>query len=68
VDVVSGGGMLQTQRLVLRQPCADDIDAYAAMCADAEVMRYPSPSGEPPSRADAWRQLAIFVYRLESWA
>jgi RimJ/RimL family protein N-acetyltransferase len=51
--------LLQTPRLLLRQFHPDDIDAYAAMCADAEVMRYLSPTGEPLSREDAWRQMAM---------
>jgi RimJ/RimL family protein N-acetyltransferase len=51
---------LRTQRLLLRQFRPDDIDAYAAMCADPEVMRYLSASGETMSRADAWRQMAMF--------
>ena len=51
---------LRTQRLVLRQFRAADIDAYAAMCADPEVTRFLRPNGEPLSREDAWRQMAMF--------
>ena len=51
---------LRTQRLLLRQFRTSDIDAYAAMCADPEVTRYLRPAGEPMSRADAWRQMAMF--------
>jgi RimJ/RimL family protein N-acetyltransferase len=51
---------LRTQRLRLRQFRADDIDAYAALCADPEVMHYLSATGEPLSREDAWRQMAMF--------
>jgi RimJ/RimL family protein N-acetyltransferase len=51
---------LLTRRLLLRQFRAEDIDAYAAMCADPEVMRYLSVTGRPLSRADAWRQMALF--------
>lgn len=51
---------LRTQRLLLRQFRAGDIDAYAAMCADPEVTRYLRPTGEPMSREDAWRQMAMF--------
>jgi RimJ/RimL family protein N-acetyltransferase len=51
---------LRTGRLLLRRFRADDIDTYAAMCADPEVMRYLSATGEPLSRADAWRQMAMF--------
>lgn len=46
---------LETERLVLRQLTEADLDAYAAMCADPEVMRF---LGEPMSRPDAWRHLA----------
>ena len=51
---------LRTQRLLLRQFRPEDLDAYAAMCADPEVMRYLSASGETLSRAGAWRQMAMF--------
>lgn len=51
---------LRTQRLRLRQFCAYDIDAYAAMCADPEVMLHLSATGEPLPRGDAWRQMAMF--------
>ncbi len=53
--------VLQTERLLLRPFRQDDIDAYAAMCADPEVMRYLSPSGDVLYREDAWRQMAMFV-------
>lgn len=51
---------LRTQRLFLRQFRATDIDAYADMCADPEVTRYLRADGEPMSREDAWRQMAMF--------
>ncbi len=41
---------LRTERLLLRPFRAEDFDAYAAMCADAEVMRY---LGGALSREDA---------------
>jgi RimJ/RimL family protein N-acetyltransferase len=31
---------LGTERLILRMFREEDLDAYAAMCADQEVMRY----------------------------
>lgn len=43
---------LRTHRLLLRQFRAGDIDAYASMCADPEVMRHLRPAGEPLSRED----------------
>jgi RimJ/RimL family protein N-acetyltransferase len=51
---------LETSRLRLRPWRDDDIDGYAAMCCDAEVMRYMG-RGETLSRQDAWRQMAMFV-------
>ena len=38
----------------------DDLDAYAAMCADADVMRYLG-DGKPLARPDAWRQIAMIL-------
>ena len=52
---------LQTERLLLRAFSDADLDAYAAMCADAEVMRYLSVTGALLSREDAWRQMALFA-------
>ena len=51
---------LDTPRLRLRQFAEADFDDYAALCADAEVMRYVSDQG-PLSREDAWRQLAMLA-------
>jgi RimJ/RimL family protein N-acetyltransferase len=51
---------LDTPRLRLRQFAEADLDDYAALCADAEVMRYLGDRG-PLSREDAWRQLAMLV-------
>jgi RimJ/RimL family protein N-acetyltransferase len=53
--------MLQTERLRLRAFSDGDLDAYAAMCADPEVMRYLSATGALLSREDAWRQMALFA-------
>ena len=39
---------------------SDDLDAYAAMCADADVMRYLG-DGKPLTRPDAWRQIAMIL-------
>lgn len=46
---------LETPRLVLRGWRASDIDPYAAMCADPEVMRY---VGVPIDRQQSWREMA----------
>jgi RimJ/RimL family protein N-acetyltransferase len=51
---------LQTNRLTLRMLRDSDLDAYAEMCADAEVMRYLG-DGQPMNRALAWRNLALMV-------
>jgi RimJ/RimL family protein N-acetyltransferase len=51
---------LQTQRLLLRPFREDDLDEYAYICADAEVMRYIG-DGRPLGRADAWRQMAFLL-------
>lgn len=55
---------LCTERLRLRPFKLADLDAYAAMCADPEVMRHIG-SGGPVGRDAAWRQLALF---LGEWA
>ncbi len=52
---------LRTDRLLLRAFRPEDLDGYAAMCADPEVMRYLSPDGAVLSRDDAWRQMAMFA-------
>jgi RimJ/RimL family protein N-acetyltransferase len=51
---------LPTERLILRPFRDDDLDAYAEICADPEVMRYLG-EGQPLSRAEAWRQMAFIV-------
>jgi RimJ/RimL family protein N-acetyltransferase len=56
--------LLETSRLRLRQFTADDWPAYAAMSADAAVMRYIGP-GQVESAEDAWRTMAAF---LGHWA
>jgi RimJ/RimL family protein N-acetyltransferase len=50
---------LRTERLVLRMFRESDIDAYAQMCADPEVMRY--ISGVPMTRDEAWRNMALVL-------
>jgi RimJ/RimL family protein N-acetyltransferase len=56
--------LLETSRLRLRQFTADDWPAYAAMSADAAVMRYIGP-GQVESAEDAWRTMTAF---LGHWA
>ena len=55
---------LATPRLRLRPFAEADLDAYAAMCADEEVMRYIGTGG-PVERDVAWRHMALF---LGHWA
>jgi RimJ/RimL family protein N-acetyltransferase len=50
---------LETERLRLRAFRDEDIDAYAEINADPEVMRY--LTGKPMSRAEAWRHMAMMV-------
>jgi RimJ/RimL family protein N-acetyltransferase len=51
---------LETERLTLRMLREADLDAYAAMLGDAEVMRYIG-DGKPMSRPDAWRSIATML-------
>jgi len=51
---------LTTDRLALRMLRESDLDAYAEMCADPEVMRYIG-DGQPLARPLAWRNLAMMV-------
>lgn len=51
---------LTTDRLLLRAFQPEDFEPYATMMADPEVTRYLA-DGQPLSRADAWRQMAIFA-------
>ncbi|ABW30188.1 GNAT family N-acetyltransferase [Acaryochloris marina] len=56
--------ILETERLHLRQFGAADLDAYAAMLADPEVVAYVG-AGETLSRAQAWKNMAMV---LGHWA
>lgn len=51
---------LVTARLRLRQFAESDLDAYAALCADPEVMRYIA-DGATLDREQTWRQIAMFL-------
>ena len=55
---------LTTSRLYLRPLAATDFEPYALMMADPEVTRYLG-EGRPLDRADAWRQLAMFIGHWE---
>lgn len=54
---MAAGVSLETDRLLLRPFRDADHAAYAAMCADAEVMRYIG-TGVALSAPDAWRSMA----------
>jgi len=58
----------ETDRLRLRAFRADDLDAYAAVCADPEVMRHLG-AGLPLDRPSAWQQMAAFAgeWSLHGW-
>jgi RimJ/RimL family protein N-acetyltransferase len=50
---------LETDRLILREWRAEDFEPFARFSADPDFMRY--LSGEPLSRADAWRNMATLL-------
>jgi RimJ/RimL family protein N-acetyltransferase len=52
--------IVDTARLRLRMFRDSDLDAYAQMCADEEVMRFIGAGG-PVQRDVAWRHMALFV-------
>lgn len=55
---MSIGPTLETERLILRPPAAEDFEAWAAFHADSEVARF---LGGPLSRAMAWRALCTMA-------
>ncbi|MCB8883791.1 GNAT family N-acetyltransferase [Acidisoma cellulosilytica] len=48
--------ILETKRLLMRPPIADDFDAWAAFLADEHSTRF---LGGPQTRTQAWRSIAI---------
>jgi [ribosomal protein S5]-alanine N-acetyltransferase len=54
---------VRTERLLLRQWRASDLDAYAEIIADPEVGRYLG-DGSPVDRNGAWRQMAAYIGHL----
>ncbi len=52
---------IETERLILRPPRAEDFDAYAAKMADVEATRF---IGGPQVRAAAWRS---FLGKAGAW-
>lgn len=51
---------IETQRLLLRGFREEDLDPYAEMCGDPEVMRYIG-AGKPLSRWESWRNMAMML-------
>lgn len=51
---------LKTERLILRMFREEDLDAYAAICAQSEVMAFLGKR-QPLDRAESWRQIAYFL-------
>jgi RimJ/RimL family protein N-acetyltransferase len=52
------GPTLETERLLLRPPCAEDFDAWADLMADPDASRF---IGGPLSRPAAWRNMCTFT-------
>ena len=60
------GPILETERLILRQPSQADIDGWAEFCSDPTVMRH---LGGPLPRPMAWRNMAMIAgyWRLQGF-
>jgi RimJ/RimL family protein N-acetyltransferase len=56
---------LETERLLLRQFRDSDLDDFAAICADPDVMRFASITGKPLNRAQAWNWIAMVLGHWE---
>ena len=52
--------VLHTSRLVLRPFAETDLDAYAEMMADPQVVRFLG-DGQPADRVDTWRSMAVLL-------
>ena len=55
---------ITTERLELRAFRADDLDAFATLNADPEVVKYLG-AGKPWSREETWMQMAAFLGHWE---
>jgi RimJ/RimL family protein N-acetyltransferase len=51
---------LETPRLFLREFREEDLDSYAAICADQEVVRHIG-EGKPLTRVETWQHMATMV-------
>jgi [ribosomal protein S5]-alanine N-acetyltransferase len=54
---------VRTERLLLRQWRASDLDAYAEIVGDADASRYLA-DGAPIDRNGAWREIAAYIGHL----
>lgn len=52
---------IETERLLLRPFTQDDLDPFAAILADPEVIRGSSYSGKPMTRSQAWNWLCMML-------
>ena len=48
--------VLETERLILRAFCDDDLAAWAAVVGDPDVARWIAPA--PMTREESWRSMA----------
>ena len=55
---------LETDRLILRGFKEQDIEPFAQMCADSEIMKYIG-TGQTLSREESWRGLAMLIGHWE---
>jgi RimJ/RimL family protein N-acetyltransferase len=60
LDALAGGLHLETPRLTLRQFVESDLDALAAMYADAESMRFLGTGGTA-NRQETWRAIGSML-------
>jgi RimJ/RimL family protein N-acetyltransferase len=58
-SVARSAPRLETERLILREFRAEDLDAHAATLGDSDVMRF--IGGKPMTREDSWRRLCSGV-------
>lgn len=55
---MTGIPVIETERLILREHRADDLDAYTALWSDADVVRY--IGGQPLDRQECWARILRF--------
>lgn len=53
--------IVETPRLILRQPSADDLEPFVEIHEDPEVMRYMKVVGNSSGRVASWRLLALLI-------